>query len=425
MRLTLVAVSAVSLLLAASATVSCSSTGAGTSDDAGVATGPTDASAAADVVAEGGVDARYEDTFPAPHAPMPNVVPQQGAPANVIAHPKIVTITYDSDSAKSDITAFTDAMVGSSWWSATTHEYCNGAGECIGPISVAAHVSLPSPPAALTPAQVEGYLYSLIASSAVPPPSADVIYTFFFPQSVKLGEPGFEGCQAFDGYHSLSGNLPDGTVDAGALDGGAMPNVAYAVVARCSPDFHEVTLTAAHEWIEAATDPDGYGYTVNDPAWSAFFYPEVGDLCDLEPQNTNTVGKYTVQSGFSNAAANAGKNPCVPNGGAPYFNAAPEKNRVKVAVGDTVTINVMPYSEKGAGEFTLDALDLASLYGQPAVVDAEVDQTTVRNGLPVTVKLTLLSRPKPLNTGEVAAVVALRSTQGKTSHYWPILVEPK
>jgi hypothetical protein len=408
------------LLVAASACASAASS----ESDAGVDSGITDASAA-DVSVEAGVDARYEDTFPAPHAPIPTVEPQQGVPANVMVHPKIVTITFDTDSAKPDIQAFTDAMVGSDWWTATTHEYCAGtSGECIGPLSIAAHVSLPTPPDSLDVAQVEAYLYGLIADKTVPAPSKDVLYTFFFPASVKLGQPGFEACNAFDGYHSLSGMLPDGTVDAGALDGGPMPNVAYAVVARCSKDINEVTLTAAHEWIEAATDPDGYGYTVDDAAWAAFFYPEVGDLCDFEP--TNRVGKYAVQSGFSNMAAKAGKNPCVPGTpGELYFNAAPEKPRVKVAVGQSITINVMPYSEKGAGEFTLDAIDLASLYGKAAVVEATVDQTTVHNGLPVTVTLKLLSKPEPLNTGEVAAVVALRSTQGKVSHYWPVLVAPK
>ncbi len=423
MRSILVVAVASSVLVALSALSSCSSSAAVQSDDAGADTGVTDG-ATTDAPVDGGPDGRYLDIFPAPHAPIPQVVPQPGEPAHVIAHPQIVTITYDTDSAKADLQAFTDAMVGSEWWTATTHEYCTGGGDCIGPLAVAAHVSLPTAPTSLTLAQVEGYLYQLIADKKVPAPSANVIYTFFFPASVKLGEPGFEECVAFDGYHSLSGNLPDGTVDAGSLDGGAMPQVAYAVVGRCSADIGEVTLTAAHEWIEAATDPDGYGYTVDDPAWGAFFYSEVGDLCDFEP--TTLVGKYKVQRGYSNASGKAGKNPCVPNTpGELYFNASPEKSRVKVAVGQSVTINVMPFSEKGVGEFTLDALDLASLYGKPAVVEATVDQSTVRNGLPVTVTLKLLSQPQQLNTGDRAAVVALRSTQGKVEHYWPILVAPK
>ncbi len=409
------------LLVAAAA---CASAASSPTDVAGVDSGMTD-SAAPDVVVEGGVDARYENTFPAPHAPMPLVAPQQGGAANVIAHPQIVTITFDTDSANTALEAFADTMVGSEWWAATTREYCGGAsGDCIGPLTVAAHVRLPTAPASLTPAQVEAYLYQLIADHTVPAPSASVLYTFFFPSSVKLGEPGFEGCSAFDGYHSLSGNLPADTVDAGALDGGPMPNVAYAVVARCSGSIPEVTLAAAHEWIEATTDPDGYGFTVNDAAWGAFFYPEVGDLCDFEP--TTQVGKFTVQRGFSNLAAIAGKNPCVPSTpGELYFNAAPEKSRLKVAVGQSVTINVMPFSEKGAGEFTLDVVDVASLYGKPAVVRGTVEHDTVKNGLPVTVTLTLLSQPVPLPTGDRAAVVALRSTQGKVQHYWPILVAPK
>ena len=423
MRSTFVLLAASSVLGALAALSACSSPATIAADDAGADGGAADGAVGADAPVDAGPDARYLDTFPAPHAPIPQVVPQPGVPANVIAHPQIVTITFDTDGAKSDVQAFTDAMVGSEWWAATTREYCSGGGDCIGPLSVAAHVSLPSAPASLKLAEVESYLYQLIADHTVPAPSSDVIYTFFFPASVKLGEPGFEGCKAFDGYHSLTGNYPGG-VDAGDLDGGPMPNVAYAVVARCSNKISEMTLTAAHEWIEAATDPDGYGYTVNDPAWGAFFYSEVGDLCDFEP--TTLVGKYTVQRGYSNLAAKAGKNPCVPNtAGELYFNAAPEKSRVKIAVGQTVTIDVMPYSEKGVGEFTLDALDLATLYGKPAVVEATVDQSTVRNGLPVTVTLKLLSPPVPLNTGERAAVVALRSTQGKVEHYWPILVSPK
>lgn len=418
-----VALGSVALILSACASAVSSSSPSDAGTDDGGAT--VDAGAPA----EGGVDGSYENVYPAPHAAMPLVAPQAGFSASILANPKLVTIGYDSDTARQNLETFTDTLAGSDWWTATTSEYCQGqGGPCIGKPTIVAHVSLPTAPASLSPAEVETYLNGLIASGTVPAPTTDVIYTFFFPSSVKLGEPGFEGCQAFDGYHSMTGMLGGGggggTPDGGDQDAGPIPNVAYAVVARCTNNISESTITIAHELIEAATDPDGYGYTVSDPAWGAFFYPEVGDLCDYEPMNK--VGSYTVQSGFSNAAAKAGKNPCVPAvPGELYFNAAPAKSHVKLAVGESIQIAVMPYSEKGAGEFTLDVTDVDSLYGRPAKVEATVDQDTVHNGLPVTLTVKLVAQPGTLNNGQRAAVVALRSTQGKVSHYWPLLVAPK
>ncbi len=390
-------------------------------------------------------DAPYEHVYPAPHAPLPSVDLRIADRAKVQAHQKVVTIAFDGDPVKARVEAFTDMIGATDWWAQTTREYCTDTGTdgCIAPTTVLAHVTLNGPPpASLTPLGVEDLLQQLIGSGAVPPPKDDVIYMLLFPPSVKLGEPGFESCDAFDGYHGLLKALVpvpvdgDGGVDndaggdAGMDDGGdagggrTFAKAVYAVQAQCSGGEAETTVGVGHELIEAATDPDGFGFNVADPAWSTFFYPEVGDLCDYEPRQI--VGGFTVQSGWSNVAARAGKNPCVPSVlGDIYFNAAPAVQRVSLKVGESATVEVMPFSSAATPDWQLDALDLSTLYGDPAALHLTLDRDQVHNGLPVTLTVKLLRTPDPLPTGNRAAVAVLASKQGKSERYWPLLVVPK
>lgn len=418
--------------------------------DSAVPAGGDDGGAPVDV-AEGGPDAPYEHIYPAPHALLPLVDLRIPERAKVQAHQKVVTLAFEGDPVKASMEAFTDVVGASDWWAQTTHEYCTGvtADDCVGPTTVIKHVTLSGPPPTyLSPTGVEDFLQKQIASGAVPPPDDDVVYMFLFPASVKLGEPGFESCVAFDGYHGLMKVLgPTSPPDAGGGDessdpdaeAGAAPSgdagdagasgtftkAAYAVQAQCSGGEAEATVGVAHELIEAATDPDGFGFNATDTAWSTFFYPEVGDLCVYEPTQTIGAG-FAVQSGWSNVAARAGKNPCVPNvPGDVYFNAAPAVSRVSLKVGESTTVAVMPFSTAPTPDWRLDALDVSTVFGDPAALQLTLGRTTVHNGLPVTLTVKLLRAPDPLPTGQRAAVLALSSTLGKSQRYWPMLVVPK
>lgn len=399
--------------------------------DAGATDAPLDASPA-DVTTADVDDAQ---SYPAAHPPLPLVAAPSGQPAHILAHPKIVTVVFPGDPLQARLEAFTDALGADPWWAAATQEYCTGVdgGACISPASVLAHVAIDTPPpATLDTAGVETYLQSLITAGKVPSPQADVVYTMFFPASVALGDPGFAGCVAFDGYHSTMMATPAPDPDAGAPDASSAPAVpvAYAVLARCTPSEGELTLATAHELIEAATDPDGTGYTETDIAWGAFFYSEVGDLCDFEPSQKIGAG-FTVQSGWSNQAARAGKNPCVPSKpGELYFNAAPAQAQVRIKVGDSVTIPVMPYSEGPVDDWTLKVKDAALLYGTPpgyvSPVQLSLDTTAVNNGAQANLTIKLLRTPDTLQaTGDPAVIVVLASERGVTQHFWPLYVLPK
>jgi hypothetical protein len=92
------------------------------------------------------------------------------------------------------------------------------------------------------------------------------------------------------------------------------------------------TTIMSHELVEAATDPFPFSNpanTVTDHADVAWYYltgGELADMCALNP-DANIVpsgATYMVQRSWSNAAALASRNPCVPAPpDRPYFNAYP------------------------------------------------------------------------------------------------------
>ncbi len=110
----------------------------------------------------------------------------------------------------------------------------------------------------------------------------------------------------------------------------------YGVVFRCatSPDVGRPTgsistsFGASHELIEAVTDPFGTAYLQAPSAyvaWAYFFGSEVGDMCAFHAGAAIAPADlgFTVQRIWSNAAAAAFLDPCVPGASDPFFVAAP------------------------------------------------------------------------------------------------------
>ena len=286
----------------------------------------------------------------------------------------------------------------------------------------------PVMPAPALPAYSDDEIQALIQAEVLagrfPAPTRDAIYALYFPRNVKvtLGQS-FDSCKAFDGYHgSVTVHARD--ADAGADAGGASAplNVAYAVMMRCGPTEGEITLTAAHEFIEAATDPTGGdGFLTTDPAWAGFFYPEVGDLCDAE--HTQYESGFVVQSGWSNKSAQAGHNPCVPaKPGEIYFNAAPTKKAVRLKVGESTTVDVQAFSEGPTDDWALSVIDYDMLMGAGKTLDVSIDTDTANNGTTAKVTIKLLKAPPP---DRPFGLYAITSKKAGVTHYWPALVEPK
>jgi hypothetical protein len=139
---------------------------------------------------------------------------------------------------------------------------------------------------------------------------------------------------------------------------------------------------------------------------------EVGDMCAQFPQAFTKFSElaYTVQRTWSNKAALAGHDPCVPTfpGEGAYYNASPELkdlikttamgmpveyHGVEIALGETKTIELDLFSDgPTSGPWTVVAHDLASLLNTsaPAALDLSLDADQGENGqkphLSITVK---------------------------------------
>jgi hypothetical protein len=186
--------------------------------------------------------------------------------------------------------------------------------------------------AALQPVDSDGGAADAGATDAGPPnpawpvPTLDAsgrgqtIYSVFIPPSTSVNDPG-SGMAFCDlgalGYHD--------EVFAGST------GVSYAVTLECP----SLTLalneeTAAHETIEAATDPytesgtAGYtGFDANHLAWDLYtqYNDELADACENWEDSyyqESASFPYWVQRSWSNTAALAGHDPCVPAAAGPY-----------------------------------------------------------------------------------------------------------
>ena len=231
-------------------------------------------------------------------------------------------------------------------------------------------------------------------------PIADAIYMFFIPKNTVFNSGGSNCCSDFYGYH-----------DETTING---QNVPYAIVCSCDgsqdnppvSDLNDIMVTASHEAVESATDPYfnqgvAYGQTDdNDAAWSIFTDGEVADMCEYRTDEDIAAAPATglVQRSWSNAAASAGHDPCVPQpAGEVYFNSAPvlsdsvsifdfngnpwPTKGVKIAVGSSVTIPVKLWSEAPtSGDWTVAAYDYNDYVGGQANLTFTWDRTTGHNG---------------------------------------------
>ena len=429
------------------------SIGCGSTPSSETPSAAVDASApASDAAVEIIPDAHAHDAADAAPAtlptPMPKVDPRGG---DIFRHPKVVTITFPGDPFRETLETFDDYVTTSSWWTAVTHEYCGAPGstDCIGGGSSGGHVVMPAPAnATYALADMDNLIRDNVTNGTFPAPTPETIYAVFFPENVTIGDPGYMSCSEFEAYHYFTDVVPPltpndgadgGATDAGAdpadatLDGGvpeaSAPSVfvAYAIMARCKPSAALLTLDVAHEIVEATTDPFNNGYWIDDDAWSAFFYGEVGDLCINE--QPITVDGYTVQRTWSNASAAAGHNPCVPvPQGDVYYSASPEKRAkpISLKVGQSITIDVHAFSERDIGEWSLQAADYDELYQRPPALSLSLDRKTVSNGsvARLTIKLLRAPDPTPSNPDGVA-LYALVSSRSNEYHYFPGLVVPK
>ncbi len=230
---------------------------------------------------------------PAPHAPLPRVLPHNGT---VLPNVQLVTLTFDGYAARTEVEMFGDAVVKSDWYTAVGGEYG------IGPGTHGPGAHLGAAPASLTRRDIAALIKQQMVSGNLPVPPAvgnQLLYIIYIPPEVTRGAD-LEGVVA---YHQMSTITPAGT---------PFP---FVVVLDDGLDPVATKLAAAHQLINAVVnpyDPPNGGYYADPPMldpWS-LTRGEVADLCDCEPPVME--GRYALPRVYSDAAAKTGTTPCVP-----------------------------------------------------------------------------------------------------------------
>jgi hypothetical protein len=401
--------------------------GASTSSSSSSSTSSSSTTSSSGTAGAGGMldNGMPSDKYPAPHPAAPQVV-DYGGP--VLHNPNFVPVFFANDDAAT-VTALKDfdaKVGGSAYWAANTVEYFIAPATSSAPIDLAEDA-----PTAIDDTAIQTWLADKLTNDpAFPMPDGKNLYILHYPVTTNITLQGSGSCSAFGGYHS---NLSWSGQD-----------VAYAVIPRC-PNFGNMsvldatTATESHEMLEAATDP----YPMSNPAYTIMdnnhLYwlrilggGETGDMCAQFESSYITpadVG-YLVQRSWSNKAAGQSHDPCVPAPvGQAYFNAVPVLSDtitakiqgqsipvkgVQIALNETKTIDVDLFSDGDTGgAWDVEAIDAATLFGQPAHLDLSLDRTSGQNGeklhLTITVNSTGMSKTETF---------ILHSTKNGVKNIW-------
>ena len=423
-----------------------------------------DASARTDGPADDKTDARVDavvpvdavgDAVPFVDAPYPAFayeVPQvenRGGP--VLTNALFVPVVFPGETLSQPIAVFMSAVGRSQYWASIGTEYGVGPATSVAPVSVTA-----APGPNITDPGVQSFLAQAIASdprfgalgpatdagiSASHPdaaPPANVVYVLFYPPGTTITATSLgTSCVDFAGYHG-SFVLPNGN------------GVTYVVIPRCASlnglsGIDEVTAIASHELIESATNPDQndpafVGTDIDHFAWAFVVGDgEVADMCSVlkdayaHPAEAD-LSAFTVSRSWSNQAASAGSDPCVPHapGEGAYFNAVPEATEVpfvadgqsyqtlgtRIAVGQTKTVEVDLASQgPTGGAWSVSLLDYGAAYGNPKVLDLTLTGATSGvNGDRLTLQITPLVSGRASQDG--ISPYFVYSTHGSVSTVW-------
>jgi hypothetical protein len=355
-----------------------------------------------------GLAADLASPYPAAFPPVPRVVNDNGGA--VLTAPLFVPVFFHNFDATTRVKLldFLGKVGATDYWKQTTSEYG------VGPASVADPVDLSeSASGTIASGVIDAWLAAKLNHDdpAFPAPTDQTIYVLHYPSgvSVTMSNNGTTStsCDAFGAYHG------DLRLDAGH----GYQNVAYAVMPTCArfgsrTGLDAFTASESHELIEAATDPyprydPGFSSPDSDHEYWAFLLGggEAGDLCAQDPLAFTrfTELPYTVQRSWSNKAALAGHDPCVPAlAGEVYFNAAPvladtitlagqiTLPGVQLAVGQQKSIPIQLWSDgPTSGPWTVMVRDASTLLGMPASLSLRLDRTSGKNGdvLNLTVKV--------------------------------------
>jgi hypothetical protein len=362
--------------------------------------------------------------YPAPHPALPQLI--NAAKGPVLTNPKIALVYFpcDADAGAStcdglepQLETFAQKFAASSYWATTTSEYG------VGPVTYAPSIPLTGEvaPKTLANTDVQAYMISLLSSGKLGVPDPQTIYTLIYPSGTTITEANpltvllgsFTSCTNFLGYHD---NVTAAIGDAGAQ------TFPFAVIPTCAGDVDSLTNPMSHEWVEASTDPDPvamangvfvasggpnsafFGVDSDHVVWTLLGGGEAGDLCEQGGDTINIkptdIGN-SVQRTWSDNAAKASHDPCVPEPTGSYFAAAPVLNDpvsfttsftggvsskgIVIPVGQSKTIEVDLFSDGATDSpITVQAEDmLFTFYGADGIAQTLTfawDRTQGLNG---------------------------------------------
>jgi hypothetical protein len=367
----------------------------------------------------------------ATHASLPSVENRAGA---LLTSARVTAVTFSDDPLAGELEHFISTIGDSSYWKTTTSEYGVGRASATQPVHAGAA------PAMIDDVTIQSYLRQKLddPSSGWPAATDQSLYVLFFPATTEVTmRGGATLCMPTGGYHAFT-----------ALGNGQL--VAYAVIGRCIGAQHvtldNVTLVASHELVEAATDPFDTGYHAPPDAQYAWTFTmqggEIGDLCEHDASSdfySPELG-YVVQRIWSNAAAAAGHEPCVPTPEDDvYFGAAPELTDelsltfktagsqpldalgARIPIGQSKTIPLRLFSDGPMQPMDMwaEEFPISAAIQQPGDLQLVVaDDVGSNNG--ATLELVVTVRGDSYGEGHQYAMIYAQS--GDQQHRWPIVI---
>ena len=342
----------------------------------------------------------------APHPPQPQIA-NLGGP--VLTAPKVLPIFFTGDPDRLEVQQFLDEVGSGNYWRATTSEYG------VGPISLRPAVTSTSPPSSsISDDALQAEIATNTASASAPWGAADpnTIYLFVIPPTVTLTISTEICCTSFGGYH----------IETTTVNGVTVPYVAACSCPNLlGPGWSPVderTAAISHELIEAATDP----FPRSDPAytganqanvvWTVVTGGELTDMCVVQPDAYGRVpgSSWVVSKSWSNAAALAGNDPCVPaSTSIPYFNSMPVLDLVPygynspyvtrgltIPIGTSRTIDLDLFSTGVVPQdWTVDVFSYEEYFGGTPSLSFALNKASGRNGDVLRLTITAL-RTNPI-----------------------------
>jgi hypothetical protein len=337
------------------------------------------------VVADaGGGEGSTGDGAVAYPAFMPAMPQIQKGTLSVIAAPVFVPVYFSGETLQPDLDMALSTYLASPEFKPSVAEY--------GVTSATAGTSIVLTEAAgttLSSSDIETWLDGKLdgTNAAFGPVDATTlgskVFILYYPSTTTITLDTSQSCTSFGAYH------------AGAtLTSGAVAN--YIVVPRCAPgtgqtQTDELSASMSGMVVAAVTDPipsltaTMTGWGGFDAAHAAFdnLGREVGSACDQLSPVTVTGGSAPVERIWSNAAALAYHDPCVPAPGGAYFVGVPVLTDmlpsgtpgVLVPKGTIKTIDVQLLSDGPTAAWNVSAVSLSG-----AGFTYAFDQPTGQNG---------------------------------------------